>query len=198
MTGKNDGSGPDSKRKRELIGDDTDDDDASVQDYERASRKRTCRRVIKEEPDNDQNALLSLPEHPQDKSPVKNEEDGAICEAGRESLLTPPPSPPRYYHPAFPNQPVRCRHCEQTDTVRRVPAARSNLFNEGRLQFTCSECGQDNRFGSFISWADTTGIYEDNITCLCGLPSRADLTTRCRPSGRVFFTCALGKCGFRD
>ncbi|KAK8055734.1 hypothetical protein PG993_000961 [Apiospora rasikravindrae] len=199
-----------SKRKRELVDVDTNDDDANAESYERASAKRACG-VIKEEPDDDRSVLLSLPEHPQESSPVKEEEsvkkeEEEDPETGRNGFLTPPPSrpesspppspPPKYYHPAFPDRAVRCRYCQRTDKVLRVPAARSNTFNGGRLQFTCAECGEADRWGGFISWADTTGVYDDNIRCFCGLSSRADLTTQRKPSGRIFFTCAVGQCGF--
>ncbi|KAK8088523.1 hypothetical protein PG997_003484 [Apiospora hydei] len=163
-----------SKRKRELVDGDTDDDNANdVQAHERASGKRACR-VIKEEPDEDQSVLLSLPEHPRYDSPVKEEDlvkKEEEPETGRNSLVTPPPSqpesppspPPRYWHPAFPDRVVRCRYCQRPDKVLRVPAARSNTFNSGRVQFTCAECGEADRYGGFISWADATGVYDDNI-----------------------------------
>ncbi|KAK7940736.1 uncharacterized protein PG986_013123 [Apiospora aurea] len=138
-----------SKRKRELVDGDADDGNASdVQTHERASGKRACR-VIKEEPDEVRGVLLSRPEHPQDNSPVKEKDSvkkEEEPETGRNSLVTPPPSqpesppspPPKYWHPAFPDRAVRCRYCQRTDKVLRVPAARSNTFNGGRVQFTCT------------------------------------------------------------
>jgi len=207
-----------SKRKRSH---DRDGDDGNTQEHEEPSQKHTCR-VVKDEP-NDDNiiSLQSLPAHPVDGVSPKREEDEEeerekekekieVSEAGRETLPTPPPTqpeapaspppppspPPRYWHPAFPDQAVRCRGCQKTDTVSRVPAARSNPFNAGRFQFTCTGCGMANRFKGFICWADARGIYEDNTDCDCGLKSRADLTTRAGPPGRIFFTCGLGKCRF--
>ncbi|KAK8027697.1 hypothetical protein PG991_004753 [Apiospora marii] len=204
-----------SGRKRKLTVDDEEEgDNAKTQCFERPEEKRACR-VIKDEPDDEEDGmkLLSLPARPRDQSPVKKEEDdddssseSSSSGASRGSLLTPPSSPhhpsppspsrPRYWHPAFPNRAVRCGRCGQTDTVDRVRVLPCNRFNAGRLRFTCIECGPwNNRFGSFICWADTGGIYENNMTCDCGLPVRADLTTQATP-GRLFFNCAMGQCRF--
>ncbi|KAK8138078.1 hypothetical protein PG984_001458 [Apiospora sp. TS-2023a] len=192
-----------SGRKRRLTVND-DEEDVKTQDHESPTEKRACL-VIKDEPDDDDDGikLLSLPEHLRDQSAIKQEYEPEP-EARRKSLLTPPsspgsrppPPPPRYWHPAFPDRAVRCDRCNKTETVCWRPAAQSNFFNAGRPLFACTECEyRNNRYGGFICWADERGVYENNMTCGCRLPARAELTSK-TPSGRLFFNCAMGRCRF--
>ncbi|KAK6842961.1 hypothetical protein PG987_003821 [Apiospora arundinis] len=205
-----------SKRKR---GEDTDGKKANRPDQEGASQKRVCR-AIKDEPNEDHSIpLRSLPVHSTAKYSAKEEEEEQpereVPGAGLESLLTPPPtlpssssnqqpaplaSPPSptplYWQPYFPDQAIRCNKCHKTNSVSRKPTVQSNVLNAGRFYFYCWECSGYNCFGGFICWDDTRGIHEDNEKCECHLPSRADLM-RCRPH-HIFFTCALGRCGFHE
>ncbi|KAI1386894.1 uncharacterized protein F4822DRAFT_431760 [Hypoxylon trugodes] len=98
------------------------------------------------------------------------------------------------WHKDFPDRrPLRCPHSKHKPP-NIITAVSKTLRSFGRTYYKCDDCGT---YNSFICWADSKGIFEDNPRCNCGYPSREDLTgdTSARPN-LIWYKCATDFCKF--
>lgn len=93
-----------------------------------------------------------------------------------------------------------CLRCKQPTQREEVQI---QGLNHGRWRYNCQACLQkhgprkNDRSVSFCTWDDDVGIDVRNPLCRCDLPSReGHCGYGSRAPGKIFLTCAVGKCSY--
>ncbi|OAK93945.1 hypothetical protein IQ06DRAFT_363756 [Phaeosphaeriaceae sp. SRC1lsM3a] len=91
---------------------------------------------------------------------------------------------------SVPSSGPRCRKCHSESKLLVTRSGNRN-GNAGRPYYRCSKCPE------FLCFADERGIDQGNPICLCGVPSRRQISGSLKrvPRG-LHYVCSRGECFF--